>query len=50
MSIIHGKWNIDDIRSVIYSLDVKTGMNGAALPIYLCKSLGDGKTLGTYRP
>jgi len=50
MSIIHGKWNVDDIRAVIYSLDMKTGMNGAALPIYLCKSLGEGKTLGTYRP
>lgn len=49
MSIIHGKWTIDDIRNVIHSLDEKTGMNGAALPIFICKSLGNGNTLGTYR-
>lgn len=48
MSVIHGKWSVDDIREVIRSLDERTGLNGAALPIYLCKSLGDGSTLGSY--
>ena len=50
MSVIHGNWSVEDIRKVIQSLDDKTGLNGASVPIHLYKSLGDGNTLGTYRP
>lgn len=50
MSTLHGKWDVEDIRDVIKSLDEKTGMDGASLPIYLYKVLGDGNTLGTYHP
>lgn len=50
MSVIHGNWSVGDIRKVIQSLDEKTGLNGASIPIYLYKSLGEGNTLGTYRP
>lgn len=50
MSTLHGKWSVEDIRKVIQSLDKKTGMNGASIHISLCKTLGNGSTLGTYRP
>ena len=50
MSVIHGNWSVEDIRKVIQSLDEKTGLNGASVPIYLYKSLGKGNTLGSYRP
>lgn len=50
MSTLHGKWNVDDVRKVIQSLDEKTGMNGASIHICLCRTLGDGSTLGTYHP
>lgn len=50
MSILHGKWSVEDIRAVMLSLDEKTGMNGGSLPIYLRKTLGTGSTLGIYHP
>jgi len=50
MSSLYGKWNVDDVRDVIRSLDEKTGMNGAELHIWLSRSLGDGSTLGQYHP
>ena len=50
MSKLYGKWCVEDIRDVIRSLDERTGMNGASISIHLSKSLGDGSTLGTYRP
>lgn len=50
MSTLHGKWSIEDIRKVILSLDEKTGMDGASISIHLCRTLGDGSTLGTYHP
>ena len=50
MSKLYGKWSAEDIREVIRSLDERTGMNGASISIRLSKSLGDGSTLGTYRP
>lgn len=50
MSTLHGKWSVEDVRKVMQSLDAKTGMTGASLPIYLHKSLVNGSTLGTYRP
>lgn len=50
MSVLHGKRSVDDVRSVIRSLDEKTGMNGASIHISFCRTLGDGSTLGTYHP
>lgn len=50
MSKLYGKWSVEDVREVIRSLDARTGMNGASISIHLSKSLGDGSTLGTYRP
>ena len=50
MSKLYGKWSAEDIREVIRSLDERTGMNGASISIHLSRSLGDGSTLGTYRP
>ena len=50
MSTLHGKWSVEDVRKVIHSLDEKTGMNGASIRISLCRTLGDGSTLGTYHP
>lgn len=50
MSKLYGKWSVEDIREVIRSLDARTGMDGASISIHLSKSLGDGSTLGTYRP
>lgn len=50
MSTLHGKWSVEDVRKVMQSLDAKTGMTGASLPIHLCKSLKNGSALGTYRP
>ena len=49
MSTVHGKWQVEDIKQVIQCLDKKTGLNGAALPIYLNKSLGEGMTIGVFR-
>lgn len=50
MSALHGKWSVDDIRKIMQSLDAKTGMDGASLPIFLCREPGHGLTLGTYHP
>jgi len=50
MSKLYGKWSVEDIKDVIRSLDERTGMNGASISIHLRKSLGDGSTLGAYRP
>ena len=50
MSKIYGKWSVEDVREVILGLDARTGMNGASISIHLSKSLGNGSTLGTYRP
>lgn len=50
MSKLYGKWSVEDVREVIRSLDARIGMNGASISIHLSKSLGDGSTLGTYRP
>ena len=48
MSKLYGKWSVEDIRDVIRGLDARTGMKGASIPIFLCKTLGDGSTLGSY--
>lgn len=48
MSVIHGKWSVEDIRKVIRNLDEKTGLHGADLRIYLGKRLENGSVLGTY--
>jgi hypothetical protein len=54
MSVVHGKWSSDEIREVILHLDEKTGMRGATLPIYLCRSIpregNHRRIIGTYRP
>lgn len=50
MSTIYGKWKREDIRAIIKSLDEKTGMHGATLPICLSKSINQGNTLGAYCP
>ncbi len=50
MSKLYGKWSVEDIREVIRSLDARTGMNGSSISIHLSKALGDGFTLGSYRP
>lgn len=50
MSVIHGKWTVEDIRQVIRSLDLKTGMHGAEISIYLHKTINDGNTLAYYHP
>ena len=50
MSTLHGKLSVEDIRNVIKGLDEKTGMDGASIHISLCRTLGNGSTLGTYHP
>lgn len=37
MSVIHGKWRVEDVRKVILSLDEKTSLNGASTMILLRK-------------
>lgn len=50
MSILYGQWSVEDVRDVLRGLDEKTGMDGASIHISLCKTLGNGLTLGTYHP
>lgn len=48
MSIIHGKWSVEDIRHVIQSLDAKTGVDGASIHIWLNSPIGKRQPPGTY--
>lgn len=48
MSTIHGKWNVEDVRNVIQSLDAKTGMDGASIHIWLNSPIGKRQPAGTY--